>query len=75
MAEMITTKLNDGQTVLAKRYKGKVSAFTFANRKQAEKRVEKLGGGEIIGTCPFYVVPPVQLIAQAPDQKSVKSVS
>lgn len=52
--EIITTKLNSGVTVLAKRYKGEATAKTYANIKQASVAAEKVGG-EVIGRWPFYV--------------------
>ena len=42
--EVMTTKLNrTGIEVLAKLYKGELSAITYANRTQAEKAAAKMG--------------------------------
>lgn len=49
-----TATLNDGTVVLAKLYKGKPSALTYANRSQANKAAARVQG-EVIGRRPFYV--------------------
>jgi len=57
--EPLTTRLNDGRTVLAKMYEGEPYAVTYANRTQAAKRVALLGPGWYVGRGlgrPFYVV-------------------
>ena len=50
----LTTKLDDGTVVLAKRYKGAVSPKGFVNRTQANNAARKVNG-LVVGTRPFYV--------------------
>jgi hypothetical protein len=52
--EILTTKLRDGRTVLAKLYEGEPSAVTYANLKQAQAAADKHGGW-VAGRWPFYV--------------------
>jgi len=59
---MVTTKLNNGATVVGKVVKGRVWAYTFANRTQAERCAERCRteGHDVFVTNfmgrPFYVV-------------------
>ena len=56
--ESLTTTLSSGVVVLAKMYKGRPSAKTFANRSQANKAAEQVGG-EVIGLGrPLFVKVP-----------------
>jgi hypothetical protein len=55
--EMLTTTLNNGQIVLAKRYKGEIVAKHFANLTQAKAAAHEFGGYVRVG-WPFYVVIP-----------------
>lgn len=57
-APLVTKKLNNGVTVLAKLYKGEPWAKTFANRSQANTACEKAGEGWAVFQYgrPFYVV-------------------
>lgn len=53
---MITTKLNNGVTVLAKTYKGQIYPMTFANFTQAKAAAARNGSDDV--RCygrPFYV--------------------
>lgn len=43
MSEILTVKLRNGVTVLAKMYEGSLYAMTFANRTQAANRAAALG--------------------------------
>lgn len=45
---MLTVKLNEGTTVLAKQRDGYVSAMKYANRKQAQAAAAKYGGDVIL---------------------------
>lgn len=51
------TITKDGRTYLAKAYKGDVSRMTYANRTQAERAAEKVGGFVVHSPMyrPFYV--------------------
>jgi hypothetical protein len=58
---MKTTKLSNGLTVLAKDTKYGLTAYTFANRTQAERAAEKVRqAGQMCmgwkGARPFFVV-------------------
>lgn len=58
MTTILTTKLNNGLTVLAKMYKGELCAMTYSNRKQASTKVAELGEGWYVSKGlgrPFYV--------------------
>jgi hypothetical protein len=64
---MKTTTLNNGLTVMAKETKYGLTAYTFANRTQAERAAEKVRtGGQPCrvwkGARPFYVV--METVAQ-----------
>jgi len=53
---MLTVKLNNGRTVLAKLYQGQPCAVTYNNRSQAERKAAQLGvGWAVFGFRPFYV--------------------
>jgi hypothetical protein len=56
---MITTRLNSGREVLAKETKYGISAITYANRTQAERRAAEIRSGgtdcHVAGFRPFYV--------------------
>ena len=59
MNEILTVKLHNGATVLAKLYKGSPSAMTFANRTQADRRCAIIGDVWFVskfGGRPFFVV-------------------
>jgi hypothetical protein len=53
-----TVKLRNGLNAIAKDFKGRLEAVTYANRTQAEKAVAKLGHGWEVYHFgrPFYVV-------------------
>jgi hypothetical protein len=60
--ELLTAQLNNGVTVLAKRTKYGIFPMTFANRTQAERRVDMLrdmgiaaGTIKFLTSRPFYV--------------------
>lgn len=53
---LLTTTLNSGVVVLAKLYKGEAFAKTFANRTQAYKAAEAVGGEVIQKGRPFFVM-------------------
>jgi len=57
--ELLTVKLNNGITVLAKLYHGKPSAVTYANRAQAyAKKTQLIAAGikcDVTATHPFYI--------------------
>lgn len=42
---MLTYKLNNGQTVIAKETKYGVRPVTYANRTQAQRKADQIGGG------------------------------
>lgn len=52
---VLTTLLYNGETVLAKSYKGHLFAKTFANRAQAEKAAAAAEGFVVQRGRPFYV--------------------
>lgn len=54
---ILTTKLRNGRTVLAKLYAGEPSAVTYANRTQAYKKQAELGSEWVVIQAgrPFYV--------------------
>jgi len=54
----LTAKLKSGDIVLAKLYEGQPSAITYANRTQAEKAADKVGGTVIQRGRPFFVQMP-----------------
>ena len=55
--EFLTTKLNNGRTVLAKYYEGRLCSVGYANRTQATKKLRELGDGWDIYQPgrPFYI--------------------
>lgn len=56
MKAIVTKKLRDGRTVLAKEELGMVMARTYANITQAEKAAAKLGENWMVtGHRPFFV--------------------
>ncbi len=56
--KMITTRLDNGLTVLGKLYKGEVTALAYANRTQARKKADEIGGTVYHRQGPFYVALP-----------------
>lgn len=53
---VLTTLLYNGETVLAKSYKGHLFPKTFANRTQAETAAASVDGGFVVQRGrPFYV--------------------
>ena len=54
---VVTTKLNNGHSVLGRFANGQVKAFTYANRAQADRKAEEVGGDvrRFVGR-PFYIV-------------------
>ena len=55
MEKHISVTLRDGTMVLAKLYEGAPSALTYANRTQAQRAAESIGGDVIQRGRPFYV--------------------
>jgi len=55
---MITVKLNRGTIVLGKLHKGEPCALKYANRAQAKKKADEVGGVVYHWRGPFYVAPP-----------------
>lgn len=53
--------LNNGRVVLAKVYKGDLCALTYANRTQAQRMADRIGGDVLhfAYSGPFYVAPPL----------------
>ena len=58
---MITVTLNNGVTVLGKYRQGYLSAIAYANRTQARKKADEIGGTVYHRQGPFYVAPPATL--------------
>jgi len=59
-APMLTVRLNKHghfRVVIAKLYHGEPHAIGYANRTQARRAAEKIGG-TVHGWRPFYVAPP-----------------
>jgi len=53
---MKTTRLRDGTLVLARELKDYgIAAYTYANRTQAERAAQKVGGQVVQRGRPFYV--------------------
>jgi hypothetical protein len=56
MDNELTVRLNNGLEVIAKTYKGRPCAVTYANRTQAETRAKSVGPDwAVYGRRPFYV--------------------
>lgn len=56
---MDTFKLNNGISVIAKSYKGRLHPITYTNYTQAKRKAESIGGEVIqprLGPC-FYIAP------------------
>ena len=56
---MLTVTLRNGLVVLGKLYKDQPCAITYANRTQARRAAERIGG-TVHGWRPFYVCPPAR---------------
>ena len=55
---IITATLNNGLTVLGKYRQGEITAIAYANRTQARKKADEVGGIVYHRQGPFYVALP-----------------